>query len=779
MASTERKTNARWPVAAGVLWVVLFLAHFFSQDLPNNSTADNPLKRTDIVEGIVQQWPVLLNPLDYSSNARIDAGWQFLGQRASFAMVATLLWLNAGLIGIAITGPLCEHVRLRRSERVVIAAGVGMSALTLWILSCGVAGQLSALSLLSPMAIASMAILWRWRSRKTADGDATGTSAPAQISGKSDAGASRRVLWLLAVPLLVFGLHIFLGGMTPPFDFDVREYHLQGPKEWYQNGQITTLKHNVYTSFPFLSEMVSLAAMVLHGDAWRGAISGKLTLSGFQFLTALAVYSMCARHASRAAGLLAAVAFLSTPWITRISVIAYAEGAITFYLAAAAATALIAAGHGVTAAHRRRLTAVCGMLAGSAMASKYPGLVSSVLPAGIMLAVIYWKRLGQPESIGHRKQEVARLAAIYAVGAALAVGPWLLKNVVATGNPVYPLGYSLFGASDWDDEMDAKWKRAHSAPDHDVRAIPSHLNSVAARNDWQSGLLFAFGIPTLLLLRRESWLRQLWFHTAWILMTWWALTHRIDRFWVPVIPLLAALAGASWHLSDSKFWRAFIVGCTVVCSIFNYGFCRLDVVGLHAGLMDLNAAREIPVRRDIRLLNSTLPDTARVLMVGEAEVFDANFDLVYNTVFDDSIFEEWTAGPRAAGTPRSERSMKTASEIRDVLAQHRITHIFVNWSEILRYRRTYGYSGYVTPMRFQQLQKHNLVEPPITMASREWNAMDAAEQAEIQSWAGGNTLKQGLSWTSVQLYRVIRNIAADRRVRADDRVDVHEIPVPQ
>lgn len=70
----------------------------------------------------------------------------------------------------------------------------------------------------------------------------------------------------------------------------MREYHLQGPKEWFQQGQITFLRHNVYTSFPFLSEMLLLAGMMLMGDWWSGALSGQLVLGCYQLLTAGCVF---------------------------------------------------------------------------------------------------------------------------------------------------------------------------------------------------------------------------------------------------------------------------------------------------------------------------------------------------------------------------------------------------------------------------------------------------------------------------------------------------------
>ena len=83
---------------------------------------------------------------------------------------------------------------------------------------------------------------------------------------------SRLLLIVAVVPFLVAML---LGSMLPPVDFDVKEYHLQGPKEFFQAGRITMLPHNVYTSFPFLTEMLSLLGMVIRDDWYWGALAGK------------------------------------------------------------------------------------------------------------------------------------------------------------------------------------------------------------------------------------------------------------------------------------------------------------------------------------------------------------------------------------------------------------------------------------------------------------------------------------------------------------------------
>lgn len=737
-------------------WAVGFLTVFFQQEMPNTSVA-----RLEIWKLIRDSWLSILNPFDYSAGPNLKAGWQYFGERIQFFVTAiTLLTASWGLGNIGCRR-LLSDLQIRKSEQLVIVLGTGISIQTLWIFACGLIGQLTPLMLLAPGALGGLIALLLMLQKQSDNG------APISIDGVTEEETSKHWKWFFILITFPFVLHIVLGGMTPPWDFDVREYHLQGPKEWFQAGHIKTLEHNVYTSFPFLSEMLSLAAMVLCDDWWQGAIAGKLTLAAFQLLSALAVFSISRRWLGNISAWIATAAFLSTPWISRISNIAYAEGAITFYLIASVMVALLASGCEEPRS-KTKLIAIAGFLAGSAMASKYPGVVSVVLPVGLYLlaTIIQPARktkpaLDKPEHEQKtRRQTVTSTillnAAVFIVAVVVAVGPWLVKNAVATGNPVYPLAYSVFGSSDWSPQMDAKWKKGHSPPERELIRIPNHLADVAIRNDWQSGFLFAFAVPALLLARKKRTVFWLSLHACWLLATWWVFTHRIDRFWIPLIPVAAVLAGSAWQLSRSIAWRGLMIGALSVCMLFNYGLCRYStVIGFHGGLIELATARKLPIREDIRYLNTILKPNARVLLVGEAEAFDMQFDVVYNTVFDESVFQEWTSAEPGYVTPAAEQNMRSADEIRELLKQNGITHIYVNWSEVLRYRLTYGYTDYVYPQRFSQLQEIGVLDPPTDLSAGLLSKLSDQQQRELRSWQGCKTLFTDTdSWTNIQLFRV-------------------------
>ena len=53
----------------------------------------------------------------------------------------------------------------------------------------------------------------------------------------------------------------------------------------------------------------------------------------------------------------------------------------------------------------------------------------------------------------------------------------------------------------------------------------------------------------------------------------------------------------------------------------------------------------------------------------------------------------------------------TAAEVRSELAARQITYVYVNWGEIARYRRTYGFTDFVQPEVFDRLVAQGVLEP--------------------------------------------------------------------
>jgi len=758
-------------IAVAGLWLLLFCLFFFSLDLPNSQPR---LNRAAILENV--PW-LLLDVLDPPPPEPGDAegqrlwqnsGWSRLPQRVPLLLVSLIIlggaWGAGHLLWRAFRFPL----PLGSLERTVLAMGLGLSALSLMTLLCGLAGllfrPLFAVVILLFM-LGEVTLRLRQQVAPTTD-------------ASTETGPSAWSWWLIAT--LPFLGCILLGALLPEVDFDVKEYHFQGPKEWYLGGQIVFLPHNVYTSFPFLTEMLTLLGMVLYGDWYWGALAGKGVLASFAPLTALGLLAAGRRWFTPAAGLFAAFIHLSTPWIYRISIIAYAEGGLTYYLFATLLAVMLAidalrdrqdgtSGHTAGPGDSLRLFLLAGLLAGSAMACKYPGLVSVVAPLFMASVLAPFVRVrgsslsagtGQPTpdaamaaapsdpsqqkrfAFGDREARAiaARIAVLFLAGVSLTVGPWLLKNAVQTGNPVYPLLYDVFGGRDWDAELNARWKAAHS-PDHfRITDLGTKLIDVTAKSDWLSPLLYGFAPFVFfagVLSRRTA---SLWLYVGFLFLSWWLLTHRIDRFWVPMLPVVSLLAGvgASWNGTMRRGLIAASIAVMIPVSFFNLTLITSRLSGYNAYLLDLNVARTQTAELtapEIARLNRELPPGAKVLSVGEAEVFDAEFPVIYNTVFDYSIFEQW-CGVDDPAVSSAEKPLRDPEAIREAFTAAGITHVLVNWQEILRYRTTYGYTDFVTPARFEKLQELGILSEEFeTTGYVPWANLSPAEQQEIQTWA--------------------------------------------
>ena len=500
----------------------------------------------------------------------------------------------------------------------------------------------------------------------------------------------------------------------------------------------------------------------------------------FSIVTALGMFALGRRLAGAAVAWLAVLFWLTTPWTYRISIIAYTEGALACYLVLTLLALVIAlqSRSDASPGHALRWVFVTGLLAGSAAASKYPGVLSVVVPVGL---VVLWTAGRSTEDSGERTAKSRlKAAAVYSVGVLLTFGPWLLKNLIETGNPVYPLLWSVFGGESFDAATNARWQAAHGPPTWLLKQpgqifpdLWQKIQDVFLRSDWQSPILGALVPLSLLTWRGIRSLRWVWVYVLWLFLTWLWLTHRIDRFWVPMNSLLALLAAFGchglWNAIRSKRRKSSLVGTSAggllavvvtVCALFNLTFNTTGLSGFSGYLLDEDAARDIATLDSIKLCRAAgAAEGGTVLFVGEAAVFDANFPSVYNTVWDDSLFETWCAEP-VDGAPKSAWPLRDAAAIRATFAAEGITHICVRWDEVLRYRApgSYGFTDFVRPSRFDALVEAGVLQRTPYILQTDWEQVDEVKRQLIADWAPELSVQsQGEElMRRIEVYRVRR-----------------------
>jgi 4-amino-4-deoxy-L-arabinose transferase-like glycosyltransferase len=161
----------------------------------------------------------------------------------------------------------------------------------------------------------------------------------------------------------------------------------------------------------------------------RGDVSARLLHLIFALFLGGVVY-LLARRALKVKNAWLSLLFLfSTPLVLVLAAWAYNDLALAFYTVAA----LFAFVRWDETDNDRWLV-VCGLLAGFLMGIKY----TSVVVVIFLTIAILWRQRQKPEM---------KPLLYFLVPAGALVAPWLLKNWLFTGNPVYPF---LFGGRFWD-----------------------------------------------------------------------------------------------------------------------------------------------------------------------------------------------------------------------------------------------------------------------------------------------------------------------------------------
>lgn len=476
--------------------------------------------------------------------------------------------------------------------------------------------------------------------------------------------------------------------------FDCLEYHLQLPREYLDAGRIFRIGHNAYSHFPQNAEMLYLLAMVLRGDAIEGMYLGQIiNLSlGLTFLAGL--HSLCRRWGRLPAWL--AVAAVGGPQWFYVTTIAYVE-CYLLLMFVLALIALMPRVDGGLPGWRSCLLA--GVFVGGACGGKYTALV-------MVVPVIVLFMLGLKKRLPHL---------VVFFGTTLVVfSPWLVKNLIWNGNPIFPLAARTLGPSDWTDEQLQRWQDGHSPHAQDAtlsgRAGKLWAESVSVdRYAIPLGLAVLGGVLSLVRSRKPQnqpvWDRFLpvsFLGVAGVGLAWAATTHLQSRFLLPMAVPLGMLVAQVWQTLASKRLShilLFAVGglqLALCVNAFNgstSGFAAQGGFYPLAG-MDPLVARFYPFS-DPRADHTQV----KVLLVGESRPFYVQSRYDYNTAFDRCPFDELLA-------------KATPHETLAWLAQNGYTHVYVRWDEIDRLRASYGFAPHLTRQALDDLEKNGLQPIP-------------------------------------------------------------------
>ena len=480
------------------------------------------------------------------------------------------------------------------------------------------------------------------------------------------------------------------GAMAPPFEYDELEYHLGALADYQRAGRIAFLPHDFYSNMPQLTEMLYLLAMTTTSD-----IAAKLLHWLFGVLGALAVYGVAQRLWSRRVGLMAAALYYCTPFVQDLSQTARIDLATAFLVTLAFGALVVwceeSREHG--ALSERNWVWLSALCAGAAVATKWTAIPVVLLPAIALLAV--------------RRKFL--LIPAYCLVMIIMVGPWLLKNWLVTGNPVYPLLCTWFPNPHWSPQQATVFAARHYPKFGwkavgDLFLLPWNFSFVEAR----AVPLLLMTAPLILFVRRVETTAARWAGGLFVgaYAGWFCFTFHPWRFLFPAFGM-AALAGAYAMEKLTQFraeqGRKPAVRIAVHLSVGILLATSLATLALN-DFVDVEDPGRVPpqmnfathafgqfsreafvaqmgrgVLEPIMWMNQNLPNDAKVLYLGEARAYYAKQSVLWSTAFDQHPL-----------TAMSQKA-RTADELLAALRAQGITYVYVNYGELDRLQRGYDY----------------------------------------------------------------------------------------
>lgn len=593
-----------------------------------------------------------------------------------------LAWLAAGAgtgaIVLLLVQPRADGARAETQGHVgarsnllltaVTAIALGLGAQGLCVLGLGLLGMLNHLSALvlivAGIVLGCGVLLLEDRRRRT---DASTPSIGASLRAWWKTPARWGWAWIVVVP---FASSALVGTMVPPgllwtpeepHGYDVVEYHLQVPREWYEAGRITPLQHNVFSYFPMGVEMHYLLAMHLDRGPREGMYLAQLMHFAMIVLTVLAVCGVASELVlGSPAPVIAGIATATVPWLTQLGAIAYNEGGFLLYGTLAIGWALLALLHRSHPRWRFSQFILAGEMAGFACGTKLTAVPEILIGVAVVTAtVLLWARLRGSSNGASR--DVIRGPAVFFIAGLLVFSPWLVRNAIWAANPVFPEAMPLLGRGHFSSEQVTRWERAH-APPPALRPPIARLKEGRRQIvlSWQFGyVLLPLSVVALAVGQRTSRGRSalpalfLGGMLALLALFWLVFTHLQGRFFLLAVPVAALLLTQV----PSRVWNACVLAIVVLAAI--PGFFQIHArlsARIHEGGADglVNALGNTDLSWLTGDLLSGLPPDAPLALFGDAKAFWYPLPmsrLRYRTVFDAdtsngrSMEQAWGVAP--------------------------------------------------------------------------------------------------------------------------------------
>lgn len=463
--------------------------------------------------------------------------------------------------------------------------------------------------------------------------------------------------------------------LTPDVAWDAAVAHLNIPKIYISEHKICFIPHNLSSNTPLNMQMLFTMAML----CVKGPVLPKLIHFSFGILILLCIYSFSLRYFSHRIGLLAALIFLVNPVVIFEISIAYVDLGLTFYY-----FLVLYSFFCWLDSNNKRWLLLMAIFSGISLGIKYTAVFGLfTVGIGIFLKFYFRDRLSFPKII--------KTLMWFFIISFLFLLPWMVKNYIMTGNPVYPMFYGILGGKNWDAELSKQFSNfiyegGMGRRWIDYLMLPWNLTIHGNYgHEYFDNIISPFGlifVPLLLFIKKID--RKIIYLLGYFLSFFvlWASYSQQMRFLLPVLPLISLISAyviESFPLQGRLLQRFYPGILTIILIIImsitiphvlgignDYGVATNLQVVLGAESKESYLLRTFPPYATFKYINENLPQSAKILFIGENRGFYCLRKYVADSVFEAS----WIL--------KMVKEAKDSEGLLKKLKEMGITHILVN-----------------------------------------------------------------------------------------------------
>jgi 4-amino-4-deoxy-L-arabinose transferase-like glycosyltransferase len=241
---------------------------------------------------------------------------------------------------------------------------------------------------------------------------------------------------ILKLFLVILVIATVILAWVPPVSRDALTHHLAVPKLYIEHGGMVEIPYIPFSYYPMNLDLLYILPLHFGND-----ILPKLIHYAFALLTAGLIHGYLKKRLDTLYAWAGVFIFLTVPVILKLSITVYVDLGLVFFITAALVYLFKWMEDGLQFRHLAISAVFCGL----GLGTKYNGLVALF----ILVLFIAYAFIHTDKGVNNKRKQVKAVgyAAAYFIIAALVFSPWMVRNVLWKGNPIYPLYNSVFNSS--------------------------------------------------------------------------------------------------------------------------------------------------------------------------------------------------------------------------------------------------------------------------------------------------------------------------------------------